>query len=107
MFLYATLAITPCTKMYLKPLSCGVTQSDVLVHSAPRPLCSKATSKTSVGVGLVLYKFKFTRLFRETSFLWLKLFVAISVQWQGLKRVVTSPVALHFNFSALLDKVAI
>lgn len=45
--------------------------------------------------------------FADCPVLWYKPFVAISVQWQGFRTVVTSSVPFTFNFSAQSDKVAI
>lgn len=57
---------------------------------------------------LLKFLFKWSlHAFSGIPVLWYELFVAISIQWQGFKSVVTSPVPFTYNLSALSDKVAI
>lgn len=70
-------------------------------------LCSlRPHQRRALGFVKVCFKWSL-RAFADCPVLWYEPFVAISVQWQGFRTVVTSSVPFTFNVSAQSDKVAI
>lgn len=89
---------------YQDPVSHDTIQSDV--HAAPCSLLSVATSKRHVGFVKVCFNWSLHGS-ADIPVLWYRLFVAISVQWQSFKSVLTSSEPFTYNFSLLSFKAAI
>lgn len=92
-----TLAIMPCTDS--DSIACFGSLCSVF---APH---SVATSERDVGFVGVCFKSSL-HAFSDIPAWWNKLFVAISVQWQGFRRLVTSSGPFTYDVSTLSDKVA-